>query len=42
MARRQRQMCIRDRFNGGRYDQLISDLGSKKKVPAVGAAINLK
>ena len=29
-------------FNGGRYDQLISDLGSKKKVPAVGAAINLK
>ena len=29
-------------FNGGRYDQLISDLGSKKKVPAVGAAINLQ
>ena len=29
-------------YNGGRYDQLISDLGSKKKVPAVGAAINLK
>jgi ATP phosphoribosyltransferase regulatory subunit len=27
--------------NGGRYDKLISDLGSKKKVPAVGAAINL-
>jgi len=25
-------------FNGGRYDNLISDLGSKKKVPAVGAA----
>jgi len=28
-------------YNGGRYDHLISDLGSKKKVPAVGAAINL-
>jgi ATP phosphoribosyltransferase regulatory subunit len=28
-------------INGGRYDKLISDLGSKKKVPAVGAAINL-
>ena len=27
--------------NGGRYDHLISDLGSNKKVPAVGAAINL-
>ncbi len=27
--------------NGGRYDKLISDLGSKKKVPAVGAALNL-
>ena len=25
-------------FNGGRYDNLISDLGSKKKIPAVGAA----
>jgi ATP phosphoribosyltransferase regulatory subunit len=33
---------IKNIFNGGRYDQLISDLGSKKKVPAVGAAINLK
>ena len=28
-------------FNGGRYDKLISDLGSKKQVPAVGAALNL-
>ena len=27
--------------NGGRYDNLISDLGSKKKVSAVGAALNL-
>ena len=27
--------------NGGRYDNLISDLGSKIKVPAVGGAINL-
>ena len=26
---------------GGRYDRLISDLGSKKEVPAVGAAFNL-
>ena len=33
---------IKNIYNGGRYDQLISDLGSKKKVPAVGAAINLK
>ena len=33
---------IKNIFNGGRYDQLISDLGFKKKVPAVGAAINLK
>ena len=23
-------------INGGRYDKLISDLGSKKQVPAVG------
>ena len=23
------------------YDKLISDLGSKKQVPAVGAALNL-
>ena len=29
-------------INGGRYDQLISNLGSKKKVSAVGAAIDLK
>ena len=28
-------------INGGRYDKLISDLGSKKQVPAVGAAFNL-
>jgi len=28
-------------INGGRYDKLILDLGSKKKVPAVGAALNL-
>jgi len=28
-------------INGGRYDKLISDLGAKKKVPAVGAALNL-
>ena len=28
-------------INGGRYDNLISDLGSSKKIPAVGAAINL-
>jgi ATP phosphoribosyltransferase regulatory subunit len=27
--------------NGGRYDKLISDLGAKKQVPAVGAALNL-
>ena len=27
--------------NGGRYDKLISDLGSNKKIPAVGAALNL-
>ena len=26
---------------GGRYDGLISDLGSQKKIPAVGAAFNL-
>ena len=28
-------------INGGRYDRLIFDLGSKKQVPAVGAALNL-
>ena len=27
--------------NGGRFDKLISDLGSKKQIPAVGAALNL-
>jgi ATP phosphoribosyltransferase regulatory subunit len=27
--------------SGGRYDGLISDLGSQKKVSAVGAAFNL-
>ena len=28
-------------INGGRYDNLIFDLGSSKKITAVGAAINL-
>ncbi len=28
-------------INGGRYDNLITDLGSTKKIPAVGAALNL-
>ena len=28
-------------INGGRYDKLIFDLGAKKQVPAVGAALNL-
>ena len=28
-------------INGGRYDNLIADLGSSKLIPAVGAAINL-
>ncbi len=28
-------------INGGRYDNLIGDLGSSKIIPAVGAAINL-
>ena len=28
-------------INGGRYDNLLSDLGSAKKTPAVGAALNL-
>ena len=32
---------IKNVINGGRYDQLISDLGSNKKVSAVGAALNL-
>ena len=32
---------IKNVINGGRYDQLISDLGSKKQVSAVGAALNL-
>ena len=26
---------------GGRYDNLLSNLGAKRKIPAVGAAINL-
>jgi len=26
---------------GGRYDDLLKSLGSKKNIPAVGAAINL-
>jgi len=37
---------IKDHFSanliqGGRYDNLLSNLGSKRKIPAVGAAINL-
>tara|TARA_Y100000310_G_C20598864_1_gene771946 strand:+ start:267 stop:1316 length:1050 start_codon:yes stop_codon:yes gene_type:complete len=37
---------IKDQTNknliqGGRYDNLLSNLGSKRKIPAVGAAINL-
>ena len=32
---------IKNIINGGRYDQLISDLGSKTQVSAVGAAFNL-
>ena len=32
---------VKNIINGGRYDQLISDLGSKKKISAVGAALNL-
>ena len=31
----------RNIINGGRYDKLISDLGSKNHVAAVGAALNL-
>jgi ATP phosphoribosyltransferase regulatory subunit len=31
----------RNIINGGRYDKLISDLGAKKQVAAVGAALNL-
>jgi UDP-N-acetyl-D-mannosaminuronate dehydrogenase len=31
----------RNIINGGRYDKLISDLGAKNQVPAVGAALNL-
>ena len=31
----------RNIINGGRYDKLISDLGSAKQVAAVGAALNL-
>ena len=27
---------------GGRYDNLIKSLGSKNKIPAVGAALNIK
>ena len=29
-------------IRGGRYDSLIKDLGFKKNIPAVGAAINLE
>ena len=32
---------IKNVINGGRYDQLISDLGSETQVSAVGAALNL-
>ena len=37
---------IKNQFNtnliqGGRYDNLLSNLGAKRKIPAVGAAINL-
>ena len=32
---------IRNIINGGRYDQLISDLGSKTQISAVGAALNI-
>ena len=28
-------------IQGGRYDNLLSNLGSNRKIPAVGAAINL-
>ncbi len=31
----------RNIINGGRYDRLISDLGAKNQVAAVGAALNL-
>jgi len=31
----------RNIINGGRYDKLISDLGAKSQVAAVGAALNL-
>ncbi|MDA9643670.1 ATP phosphoribosyltransferase regulatory subunit [Candidatus Pelagibacter sp.] len=31
----------RNIINGGRYDKLISDLGAKNQVTAVGAALNL-
>ena len=29
-------------ISGGRYDKLISDLGSRKQISAVGAALNLE
>ena len=32
---------LKNIINGGRYDGLILDLGSKKQTPAVGAALNL-
>ncbi|MDA9725935.1 ATP phosphoribosyltransferase regulatory subunit [Candidatus Pelagibacter sp.] len=32
---------LKNIINGGRYDGLISDLGSRKQTPAVGAAINI-
>ena len=36
-----KQLKNRNIINGGRYDKLISDLGSEKQIPAVGAALNL-
>ena len=32
---------VKNVINGGRYDKLISDLGSKQQVAAVGAALHL-
>ena len=28
-------------IQGGMYDNLLSNLGAKRKIPAVGAAINM-
>src|SRR5210317_489035 len=35
------KLKTRNIINGGRYDKLISDLGAKNQVAAVGAALNL-